>query len=288
MASHPCGLTDVDRQKAIAYIAKCVSNYNAEEQGRPKHDVALKRRDHAKTIVIDSFTVVPQHTNTKNRDITSLSGDTYLTEMVIEEFMLLTSQIENAGTKRRNTILHTHFYATLTRNQRTDRYDYNFDRVKKITHSIFTLGEHLNGDILIPMQPYRNHWILGIIRPETREIWVLDFCKNSWPKIGENLLRWCQDEFLFYKRDFGDRHQWHLKSFQDLPVNAIGVPDHPFQTDGTSCGVFVSIYAFYSMTSLSWPTVHDFTQKDVPSLRLFIASKLLSATVADVQFDGTH
>ena len=50
----------------------------------------------------------------------------------------------------------------------------------------------------------------------------------------------------------------------------------PKQDDATSCGVFVAMYAYYWLHYRKFPDNRDFTQDDVPALRLFIASRLLS------------
>ena len=144
----------------------------------------------------------------------------------------------------------------------------------RVTRRIYLAGEHLDGDILIPIQPTLNHWILGVVSPATHTIWVLDSFKTRWQNISEMLLKWVENEFSFYRRDFGDIRNWRLLSFVDLPVTTPGVI-YPHQTDGTSCGIFTAIYAFYWMTFRSWPTVENWTQFNIPSLRLFIAAQFL-------------
>ena len=54
------------------------------------------------------------------------------------------------------------------------------------------------------------------------------------------------------------------------------VLDLPKQTDSTSCGVFISFYAYYWINYRKFPTTGDFVQAQVPDLRLFMASRLSS------------
>ena len=49
----------------------------------------------------------------------------------------------------------------------------------------------------------------------------------------------------------------------------------PLQTDGSSCGVLAGMTAYHYVRFGVLPTVGDFTEGDVLSLRLFMLSELL-------------
>ena len=55
-----------------------------------------------------------------------------------------------------------------------------------------------------------------------------------------------------------------------------GTTDSPLQTDGHSCGVFAIMTAIYWIMKRRLPTASDWTQKNMPVLRLFIASNIIS------------
>ena len=287
---HPCGLTRQARQMAEAFLAKSVADYITEQATRiaeQRHQRVSARDGNGRIIVdfafqmdpvgqilVDSETVEPQVVAVSHAyDISLLSGNNYINDWVLDEFMKLMCS-NSSVLERRNTAVPCRFYGLLTRDPRNLRSSYNFSRAAPVTHRVHLTGEHLNGDILFPIQPTPNHWILGVVSPATHTIWVLDSYKTRWQNISDILLRWVQDEFIFYRRDFGEVGKWRLLSFVDLPVTTPGVI-YPHQTDGTSCGIFTAIYAYYWIKFRSWPTVENWTQFDIQSLRLFIAAQLL-------------
>ena len=291
---HPCGLTRQARQMVEAFVAKSVADSVAEEATR----IADAEQRHQRVPVLDvngriilDFTfqmdpvgrtlveseMVEPHVPvvavpvSHAYDIAFLSGNSYINDWVLNEFMTLICI--NSVSERRNTTLSSQFYEFLKQDSRNPQ---SVSRAAPFTRRIYLAGEHLDGDILIPIQPTLNHWILGVVSPATHTIWVLDSFKTRWQNISEMLLKWVENEFSFYRRNFGDIRNWRLLSFDDLPVTTPGVI-YPHQTDGTSCGIFTAIYAFYWVTFRSWPTVENWTQFNIPSLRLFIAAKFLPA-----------
>jgi Ulp1 family protease len=47
------------------------------------------------------------------------------------------------------------------------------------------------------------------------------------------------------------------------------------QLDGTSCGIFVAMTVYYLLVQQQWPTRQDFTQGNIPTLRLFMLKVIL-------------
>jgi len=52
-------------------------------------------------------------------------------------------------------------------------------------------------------------------------------------------------------------------------------PTLPIQKDDTSCGVFVAITIYYLVVMRRWPKREDFTEGNVPMLRLFMIKVIL-------------
>jgi len=274
MPPHPLGLNSRDRRRAKAFIASSIAkNSNAlllpnENRGA----LLVPNPDVPGGILIDSTDdsneiVAPEIIQCSFRDIASLNGNNYLTERVLEQFLKRTA-------RNQFTILDSHFYNDLF----STRQIYTYSRIANRTHQDYKHGEHLNNDIFIPIAPYVNHWVIAVIRPLVKKIFVLDSFRTHHLTICTHLLEWTKQEFSYYNREsqFGETSNWTLLGFHDLPQTEQG---YPFQTDMTSCGVFSVIYAYYLMKFRTWPTTNDVTQLNIPSMRLFIATELSKSMI---------
>jgi Ulp1 family protease len=128
----------------------------------------------------------------------------------------------------------------------------------------FPHGEHLDTDIIFPINENSNHWLLGLVDTANRCIYVLDPLGVGIRHTGleRKLLAWVQAEYVACGRP--DPGSWQIVSNDTAPM----------QTDYTSCGVMVAFYAYYWITERRLPTTADFICADVPALRLFMGHLL--------------
>ena len=215
-----------------------------------------------------------------SRDVVSLGGYSFLRPDIISYFIASRLGLERV---RGTTFVDTNFFEKLDNAAGSGAVMYP-KSAKDVRDAVFPI--HLGG----------NYCILGIIRPKTGEIWVLDTLRSSLrsdqtlndlkdleTNLFVKLQRWCQLKFPYHL-------DWNMMTFDDLPnltrIQSASDPQtvgkHPHQTDERSCGVFVAIYAHYFITEGRWPTVSDWTEADIPALRLFMASHFLSVPVGSV------
>ena len=62
-------------------------------------------------------------------------------------------------------------------------------------------------------------------------------------------------------------NDWNVKT---------GVINSPLQTDNHSCGVFATMTAIYWIKNRQLPTTSDWTQSNMPELRLFLAHEIFT------------
>ena len=104
------------------------------------------------------------------------------------------------------------------------------------------------------------------MRPHLQTIVLLDSLGGAHEEVLAAVRAWVRDEFAHRRQQAVDACAWRVER-----VTA----QTPRQTDGGSCGVFVSMYAWYWMMFGRLPTISDFTNADHEELRCFITSAIL-------------
>ena len=105
---------------------------------------------------------------------------------------------------------------------------------------------------------------------------IVDSLKRKRDKVAELVLQWRASELKRINPHMS-LEQWKLV----YPDNLSRLPT---QTDSTSCGVFSAMSLHHYVTFGSLPTVDDWTQKEVPALRLFMLHEIMR--FADLQALG--
>eukprot|EP00927_Polykrikos_kofoidii_P085244 TRINITY_DN9218_c0_g1_i1.p1 TRINITY_DN9218_c0_g1~~TRINITY_DN9218_c0_g1_i1.p1 ORF type:complete len:887 (+),score=139.97 TRINITY_DN9218_c0_g1_i1:268-2661(+) len=144
-----------------------------------------------------------------------------------------------------------------------DHRDYNFKEVRRWT--IKAKVDIFKMDcVIFPMNVGESHWALGVIDFKAKGFRYFDsmFC-NPHRNFVTFLRKYVEDEHKSKKSSpFPGIDSWDLIKHKD-PV--------PQQRNGFDCGVFTCCFADYF--SASKPL--DFSQADMPTLRLRIASRLV-------------
>jgi hypothetical protein len=189
--------------------------------------------------------------------------------------------------QQRVTIFDTHFFtklraaassanATLVEHARAM---VAFLETRAVTDFQPSLAAAFTGDILIPIHANGNHWLLAIIPQQTvrasrdgtltavkgpRHVYLLDPMSGLIKQAGR------MDALLAFL-------QVALPNDQRPIIPVYSVPDLPCQSDMTSCGVFVCLYAHHWLLRGTLPKVRDFGRdiSTVPAhFRLFMAQTL--------------
>ena len=157
----------------------------------------------------------------------------------------------------------TYFFKCLNRTKHSDAVN-----VSNMISHLQTRGLSLfltTTEAVIPVHINNNHWILAVVNCRVHVVYLLDpYQRQSQTHRNvSNLL------VMLFSRivSNGSTASWTVETV---------IPNLPKQTDGTSCGVFVSFYAYFWINYRRFPTTQDFVQETVPHLRLFMASRLLS------------
>ena len=100
--------------------------------------------------------------------------------------------------------------------------------------------------------------------------WSLDSRREKHHTALAAVLRWLRDEAKDKKGDEAySTAGWKLRG----PPRSL-----PRQDNDDDCGVFASMFIFYLAQGVI-PTKGDFSQKDIPALRLAIAAMILRTNV---------
>ena len=182
--------------------------------------------------------------------VKTLYGNTWLSGSIITSFI-------QCHTVQLCTTLSDDFYTYLVCPQ------YRFNAIQNFMVS-WTM-DTFQRDILIPIHVNGNHWILAILSLRLRTIIIADGYRHRYPIIEQNLLRWYSDACSSFNI-ICDVQSWTIISGQNLPSSL------PSQTDTTSCGVFVCMFAYYWLREQRLPVSSDFHQRNRNHLRLYIAN----------------
>jgi hypothetical protein len=195
--------------------------------------------------------------------IASLHGVDWLCSEVITSFLHAVYEVEHVQT--RCILAPAHMYAAISDSGPRHKSLNNFTEM-------WTLNDMLEKEIIVPIH-HQSHWMLGIIVPKTYHIYLIDSYGKERNQIVKNLHKfYCHQ--LNLKEFTGIQKQlshWTVVQGKKLPTNM------PKQTDNTSCGIFASMAGLYWMEKQRFPTTDDYTQEDIPLLRLFMGNVILIA-----------
>jgi len=113
-----------------------------------------------------------------------------------------------------------------------------------------------------------------IFDPHLKSIYAVDsYQGKDHSDVIKLLIQWYKLEWAlhFVNCEQTTIDRWDTYQDKQLPLT------RPLQTDSTSCGIFAAMTAVYWIQFQQLPTIYDWTQADVPNLRLYMANKLIPA-----------
>lgn len=177
-------------------------------------------------------------------DVLSLKRHNWLTGTIIDTFLLTIDVDINTGEQKNvMNILRTGFYASLSNTlddneQRTDYNTYNYEAITRYVDH-YTDGDFLKCTI-IPIH-IRDHWLLCIINPSQKTMYFIDSLRKNNLIVKNYIITWYQTELE--KHHYNMLHHnittWTIIDSSNLPSSV------PKQTDGSSCGIFLAMTAYY-------------------------------------------
>ena len=161
------------------------------------------------------------------------------------------------GEEQQLHIFHTRFYG----------FEFSYDRVNTFTSHWD--AENLLWDTLIPIYLYR-HYILIIMQPSSRFIFVLDPLRGRHSKITNKLCIWYAE--VWHHVVTNADNLWPNAEWKIVWGNELNVRNIPTQHDSVNFGVYVCMYAYYYIIYNKFPNKNnDFNHSVVNKLRLWIA-----------------
>jgi Ulp1 family protease len=207
-------------------------------------------------------------------DVISMQRHNWLTGTIIDLFLLsIDVDIATGHQKHFMNILGTAFYVTLTNTldddtQRPGYNTYNFAAISTYT-SHYTREDFFKCTI-IPVH-VTDHWLLCIIDPLNTTIYIIDSLRKNNTNIISNIVQWYQTELINHDYDIAqiNVNSWNIINSSNIPSSV------PRQRDGSSCGIFVSMTAYYWYRYRRLPDKNtDWNESNVnsltPNLRHFV------------------
>ena len=262
---------------AIITVPVSKKDYTLSEVDRRAATVALAD---AARLLVDTGSFFPK-ISCRGRflscyqDFKSLKGREWLTGILIDDFLFLEnliprlvlppdSAVRPVNCRPNVVVFSSQFFNALNNGMYTDE-----NKVDTMMRYLETQGRTFfasTTEIIMPVHVNGNHWLLVVIIFSCRTLYLLNPYHIVAPcvPVSTLLLKWLS-------RVMPDV----ISSSWNVRYTAATLPKQ-HKDDATSCGIFVTMYAYYWSLYRRFPDDKDFTQDDVPALRLFIASRLLS------------
>ena len=174
-----------------------------------------------------------------------LGPEEWLNDELINYFGALVSscdhQLSLAGrSRKKSTVFSTFFYSKLMGSDGI----YDYDSIKRWNKDvdIFKLDK-----VLIPINENQLHWIVVKVSVSEKSIELYDpMGQRPNPQLYLNhVFHFIKDEHLMRKGEvLPDASSWRLITLQD--------PELPTQPNGFDCGVFVSVFIYFSVVNISF------------------------------------
>lgn len=144
----------------------------------------------------------------------------------------------------------------------SEKQGYSFGNVRRWTKAIPDVRELRL--IFFPLCR-RKHWTLALIRMRTKSLEYYDSRGGDGTEILEGLWHWLEDELLAKKLPPPVRAEWTFRTTCPTPQ----------QTNDLDCGVFAALI----MDHLFEDLVPSFGQRDIPGLRIKMATDILRGSL---------
>ena len=210
-------------------------------------------------------------------DALSLRNHTWLTGTIMDVFLYsMTINVTDGTIIDAINVFNTSFYAILLNTYHNDASlpewnTYNYTAVTNYT-THFTRTDILKTTIIPIHIP--SHWLLCIIEPSTKTLYIIDSLRHQNLEIIQNICMWFNSELERLNYNTCPNLEFHIYNWKLVTSN--NLPSHvPRQQDSSSCGVFVLMCAFYWYKYNRLPDFNlDWNSNDInssrPNLRQFI------------------
>jgi len=205
-------------------------------------------------------------------DVRRLNGQTWLSGVIMNRFMLTLHEefdIQRLEGEPPRIIIASEVYSYYVASNDyrrtlhiiTDRYPdepYTFFQVQA-TWIVNIIDSHWFSILWTPFGPNKG-------------VRVRDPMGLNRPAYVHNIIKWYSECYAHFGFQLPhplllDMSQWPLTYDGNI-----------MQTDGTSCGVFTSMAIYNYFLNGTWPTSHDWTQRDVPNMRAFMFNRCIQDT----------
>ena len=201
------------------------------------------------------------------RDLSRLNKHNWLSGSLLSTFAnLVITQIPDKGSC---LVFNSDFYCFLSGEKKEDvnqRNILHYDEVKAYTSNLGS--DYLQKKIVIDVH-LPDHWIKAIMDPSVvpPTLYIIDGFKKLHPTVVKLLLEWRTTEV---GRLLQEPETWTVvTSLANDNLRLVA------QTDGTSCGVMSAMQGYYYLMFGKLPTIDDWTQDDVPELRIFMLHEIV-------------
>ncbi|KAA3679588.1 sentrin-specific protease 1 [Paragonimus westermani] len=199
-------------------------------------------------VIVENF-----HLSVNRRELLTLTGTNWLSDMIINFYMQLLyhrSQTQRTSSSRslpRIAVLSTFFYAKLTSSTGG-----GYAGVRRWSRQLHLLDQDL---ILVPIHDRGMHWCLACIDLKAKSITYYDSMGSPNHKCLKTLMSYLQSECNDKKgHPLPDPDSWKLINTEDTV---------PQQMNGSDCGVFLCTFGEF----LSRNAQFTFSQHDMPGIR---------------------
>ncbi|CAL8068415.1 unnamed protein product [Calicophoron daubneyi] len=194
------------------------------------------------------------------RELTTLTGSNWLSDMVINFYMQLlyhrSQEQQQKPPLPRIAVLSTFFYAKLTAPTGG-----GYSGVRRWTRQLNLMDQDL---VLIPIHDRGMHWCLACIDFRSKTITYFDSMGSPNDRCLKELKSYLENECLDKKgHPLPDSDLWRLVNPEDTV---------PQQFNGSDCGVFMCTFGEFISRNVKFA----FTQEDMPGIRKRMIFEILT------------
>lgn len=185
-----------------------------------------------------------------SEDFRTLEPNTWLTEVIIEEFLKTLLRISLNSTDERILLISSQIYK-LYEDMELETFQMKNTggnrKTERVSRWVKNLELHDIDFIIAPLNISNQHWCLTISSVEDLKVSIIDPFEpsniNKIPQVTRNLvIRYLNDTWNPYFSKYGLERRWSLVQLNQISSD-LNFPSQPHE-NGTDCGVLVSLYAW--------------------------------------------
>ena len=218
-------------------------------------------------LIIDKF-----NTSLKGKDLCTLRDGTWLNDEVINFYMQLLQQRNEAQCGQNKKKLPSYFLNSFFLTKLLDGTGiYTYANVRRWTKKfdVFSADK-----IFFPINVSNTHWTLAVVHMHDQRIQYYDSMGGKGTKYLDALLRWVQDEHEDKKAKLGSGGQFDATRWRRVGTIQATTPQ---QRNGVDCGVFCILFADFLSDNLD---LSSFQQKDISMFRRKVAHFIVNGELS--------